>query len=237
VYNVSINNFWRKYILRIRKKPWAEPELKACPFCIQNPDDYKGKWNSIFKNDAPLYVELGCGKGGFISQIALQNLDVNFIAIDMIDAMLGLAKRKLEKAYQEANKPTDNIKIFIKNIEKISETFGNGDVIDRIYINFCNPWDRKNKHQKKRLTHPRQLEQYLTFLAPNGQIFFKTDNDMLFEASLEYFKEMNFDIKYITYDLHQSGFQPNYVTEHENMFSEEGIKIKFLIAERKNINN
>lgn len=221
--------------MRIRKKPWAEPELKACPFCIQNPDEYKGKWNSIFKNDALLYVELGCGKGGFISQIAPQNLDVNFIAIDMIDAMLGLAKRKLEKAYQDINKPTDNIKIFIKNIEKISETFGDGDIIDRIYINFCNPWDRKNKHKKKRLTHPRQLEQYLTFLAPNGQIFFKTDNDMLFEASLEYFKEMNFNIKYITYDLHQSGFQPNYVTEHENMFSEEGIKIKFLIAERQNI--
>jgi tRNA (guanine-N7-)-methyltransferase len=150
----------------------------------------------------------------------------------MIDSMLGLAKRKLEKAYGDRNIPTDNVRIFIKNIEKINEVFGDGDVVDRIYINFCNPWDRKTKHQKRRLTHPRQLEQYLTFLAPSGEIWFKTDNDMLFEHSLEYFKEMGFNVKYVTYDLHKSGFQPNYITEHETMFSEEGIKIKFLIAER-----
>lgn len=218
--------------MRIRRKPWAEPELKACPFCIQNPDEFKGKWNTVFNNSNPIYVELGCGKGGFISQIAPSNLNVNFIAVDMINAMLGLAKRKLEKAYQDINVSPDNVRIFIKNIEKISEVFGDGDTIDRIYINFCNPWDRKNKHKKKRLTHPRQLEQYLTFLAPNGQIWFKTDNDILFEHSIEYFKEMNFNIKYITYDLHQSGFEPNYITEHETMFSEESIKIKFLIAER-----
>ena len=218
--------------MRIRRKPWAEPELKACPFCIQNPDEFKGKWNTVFNNSNPIYVELGCGKGGFISQIAPSNLNVNFIAVDMINAMLGLAKRKLEKAYQDINVSPDNVRIFIKNIEKISEVFGDGDTIDRIYINFCNPWDRKNKHKKKRLTHPRQLEQYLTFLAPNGQIWFKTDNDILFEHSIEYFKEMNFNIKYITYDLHQSGFEPNYITEHETMFSEEGIKIKFLISER-----
>lgn len=223
--------------MRIRRKPWAEPELKACPFCIQNPDDFKGKWNTVFNNDNPIYVELGCGKGGFISQIAPQNLNINFIAVDMIDAMLGLAKRKLEKAYQEKNIPTDNVRIFIKNIERISEVFGDGDIIDRIYINFCNPWDRKNKHKKKRLTHPRQLEQYLTFLSPNGEIYFKTDNDILFEHSIEYFKEMNFNIKYITYDLHESGFEPNYITEHETMFSEEGIKIKFLIAERSTSND
>lgn len=223
--------------MRIRRKPWAEPELKACPFCIQNPDDFKGKWNTVFNNNNPIYVELGCGKGGFISQIAPQNLNINFIAVDMIDAMLGLAKRKLEKAYQEKDILTDNVRIFIKNIEKISEVFGDGDIIDRIYINFCNPWDRKNKHKKKRLTHPRQLEQYLTFLSPNGEIYFKTDNDILFEHSIEYFKEMNFNIKYITYDLHESGFEPNYITEHETMFSEEGIKIKFLIAERSTSND
>lgn len=218
--------------MRIRRKPWAEPELMACPFCIQEPDLLKGNWNKVFKNDAPLYLELGCGKGGFISQIAPQNLNINFIAVDMIDSMLGLAKRKLESAYQERNIPTDNVRIFIKNIEHISEVFGDGDTIQRIYINFCNPWDRKKKHQKRRLTHPRQLQQYLTFLAPDGEIFFKTDSDVLFQASIEYFELMNFNIKYITYDLHNSGFQPNYITEHENMFTEQGIKIKFLIAQR-----
>jgi tRNA (guanine-N7-)-methyltransferase len=218
--------------LRIRRKPWAEPELKACPFCIQEPDQLKGKWKTVFKNEAPIHLELGCGKGGFISQVAPQNLDINYIAVDMIDSMLGLAKRKLETAYADREIPTDNVRIFIKNIERISEVFGDGDTIERIYINFCNPWDRKKKHQKKRLTHPRQLEQYLKFLAPHGEIWFKTDNDILFEHSLEYFNSMGFNVKYTTYDLHNSGFEPNYVTEHENMFSEEGIKIKFLIAER-----
>lgn len=218
--------------MRIRRKPWAESELKACPFCIQEPDKYKGRWSTTFKNQAPIYLELGCGKGGFISQIAPKHPDINFIAVDMVDSMLGLAKRSLEDVYKRENVPTDNIRIFIKNVEYISQTFGNGDSVDRIYINFCNPWDRKKKHRKRRLTHPRQLKQYLTFLAPNGEIHFKTDNDVLFRDSIEYFKEMDFNIKYITYDLHDSGYFDNYVTEHESMFSEEGIKIKFLIAER-----
>ena len=106
-------------------------------------------------------------------------------------------------------------------------------MVDRIYINFCNPWP-KGKHKKRRLTHPRQLESYKTFLASDGLIYFKTDDDELFEESLEYFETSGFEIVKKTYDLHNDMiFEENVVTEHEKMFSEEGIKIKALIAKLK----
>ena len=163
--------------MRIRCKPWAKPELEACEFCINEPESLKGRWDSVFTKKSPLYLELGCGKGGFISQVASANPDVNFIAVDIKNEMLVLAKRKIEEAYKEKNFKTENIKIFIKNIEQINDVFGDGDKIDRIYINFCNPWP-KSKHKKRRLTHFRQLEKYKDFL--NGVLWFNTDDDELF---------------------------------------------------------
>ena len=110
---------------------------------------------------------------------------------------------------------------------------GEQDNIKRIYINFCNPWP-KGKHRKKRLTHTRQLEKYKTFLAPNGEIYFKTDDDDLFNSSLGYFEEAGFEIIKKTYDLHAEPIWENNIeTEHEKMFSEQGIKIKALIARLK----
>lgn len=213
--------------MRIRCKPWAKPELEACKFCINEPESLKGRWDSVFIKKSPLYLELGCGKGGFISQVASANPDINFIAVDIKNEMLVLAKRKIEEAYNEKNLKTENIKIFIKNIEQINDVFGDGDKIDRIYINFCNPWP-KSKHKKRRLTHFRQLEKYKDFL--NGELWFKTDDDELFNESFEYFEQSGFSIKYKTYDLHNSDFKENTVTEHERMFMESGKKIKFLIA-------
>ena len=95
--------------MRIRFKPWARGELEASKFYIDNPEDYKEKWRELFANDKPLHIELGCGKGGFISQIAVYNPDINYIAIDLVDAMLGLAKRKVEEEYKMANREIDNI--------------------------------------------------------------------------------------------------------------------------------
>lgn len=215
--------------MRIRCKPWAKPELNACDFCINEPDKLKGKWKSEFSNDNPIYLELGCGKGGFISQAAPDNLNVNFIAVDIKNEMLVLAKRKLEQAYSEKNLAMDNVRIFIKNVEQIENAFEKSDPIERIYINFCNPWP-KSKHKKRRLTHFRQLMRYKTFL--KGDIYFKTDDDQLFEESFEYFDQAGYKIKYKTYDLHGSEcVGKNYETEHEKMFTEQGKKIKFLIAE------
>lgn len=217
--------------MRIRRKPWVRPELEECPFCIKNPTENKNNWNNVFFKKQPIHIELGCGKGGFISQLAPVSLETNYIALDVKSEMLGLAKRKLESAYKEKNIPVENVLIFTHNIENIDSVFGENDIVERIYINFCNPWPRE-KHKKRRLTHPRQLEKYKVFLKVGGQIRFKTDDDELFEESLEYFKDCGFEIKYITYDLHNSDFSENIVTEHENMFTEMGLKIKFLIAEK-----
>lgn len=218
--------------MRIRRKPWARPELEACDFCIKDLNEVKGKWRQQFKKDQPLHVELGCGKGGFVSQISVKNRDVNYIAIDIKSEMAAYARRKTVAAFKEAGiEEVDNVKLLVHNIEQIDEVFDRSDSIDRIYINFCNPWPR-GKHKKRRLTFPKKLERYKEFLCDTGEIWFKTDDDELFEESLEYFKETGFNLSYITYDLHQSGFEENVETEHERMFSDMGIKIKFLIASK-----
>lgn len=215
--------------MRIRHKPWAKPELEACPFYINDPQAQKGKWQEIFADKSkPLYVELGCGKGGFISQAAPAHPEVNFIAMDIKNEMLVLAKRKLEAAYAEKGAEPDNVRIAIQNIERLELAWDENDRADRIYINFCNPWP-KAKHKKRRLTHTRQLVNYKKFL--RGQLWFKTDDDELFEESFEYFAEAGFRIVYSTHDMHAESPYENFVTEHEKMFSDEGKKIKFLIAE------
>lgn len=217
--------------MRIRYKKWARPELEASPFYIDNPEEWKNKWKTFFKNPGnPIHLELGCGKGQFISNLASENQSINYIAIDLVDAMLGLAKRNVEQMYQEKNLETKNIVLTRFDIERIPLILGEEDQIERIYINFCNPWPR-GKHQKKRLTHTRQLEKYKTFLKKNGEIYFKTDDDELFLASLRYFDESGYEVIRKTYDLHQEPiFEKNIETEHEKMFTEQGIKIKALIA-------
>lgn len=217
--------------MRIRFKPWARPELEASDFYRDNPEELKDKWIKEFKNqNNPINLELGCGKGQFIAQLAVQNPDINYIAIDLVDAMLGLAKRNVEQVYREQNKEVENLILTRFDIERITMILGKQDNIKRIYINFCNPWP-KGKHRKKRLTHTRQLEKYKTFLAEDGEIYFKTDDDDLFNGSLGYFEESGFTIVKKTYDLHAEPIWENNIeTEHEKMFSEQGIKIKALIA-------
>ena len=218
--------------MRMRKKPWARPELESCDFFVIKPSDYKGKWRETFvRKDNPIYLELGCGKGTFMAVHASENKDINYIAIDIKDEVLVLAKRNIEKAFEDKNEVIANVKLMAQEIAIIDEMLSEEDVIDRIYINFCNPWP-KERHKKRRLTHTRQLENYKKFLNDNGEIWFKTDDDELFEESIEYFKESGFNIEYITYDLHSSDFKYNVTTEHEDMFTKQGIKTKFLIARR-----
>ena len=219
--------------MRIRFKPWARPELEASKFYIDNPEDSKGKWKTLYKNIAPLHIELGCGKGSFISKLAVKNDNINYLAIDLVDAMLGLAKRNIEKEYEENQKEIENVYLTRYDIERILNILDKTDEVQRIYINFCNPWPR-GKHHKKRLTHSRQLEKYKQILSENGEIYFKTDDDNLFEDSLVYFEECGFKIEKKTYDLeNEENFWDNIQTEHEKMFMEQGIKIKALIAVKK----
>ncbi|MDO5149431.1 MAG: tRNA (guanosine(46)-N7)-methyltransferase TrmB [Oscillospiraceae bacterium] len=219
--------------MRIRRKPWARPELEACEFCVKNPAELKGKWKHSFIKEQPLHVELGCGKGGFISQVSAANQDINYVAIDIKSEMAAYARRKTVAEFERAGiEKIENVKLLVHNVENISEVFDENDEIDRIYINFCNPWPR-GKHKKRRLTFPKKLMVYKTFLTEDGEIWFKTDDDELFEESVEYFNETGYEITYITRDLHESGFEENTETEHEKMFSDMGIKIKFLIAKPK----
>ena len=240
--------------MRIRFKPWAREELETSPFYIDNPQMLKNKWKTAFNNDYPIYLELGCGKGNFIAKMAYSNKDrfINYVAIDLVDSMLGIAKRNVEKEYGirntlqkenidnelEKQKVVTNLKLTRYDISLISNIFGKEDNVQRIYINFCNPWPR-GKHHKKRLTHPRQLEQYKTFLAKGGYIFFKTDDNYLFEDSIKYFKSAGFNIEKTTYDLaNEQGFwlgEENIETEHEKMFKKDGIKIKALIAKNEDV--
>lgn len=216
--------------MRIRRKKWAKSELEASDFYIDKPDEFIGKWKNKFSKNQPLHIELGCGKGSFIANLASKHREINYIAVDMIEAMLGLSKRNIEKAYNFEN--PENLFLIRANVEQILNVFNKEDDIERIYINFCNPWPKK-KHNKKRLTHTRQLESYKKFLSENGEIYFKTDSDELFEASLEYLQESEFKIIKKTYNLHSDNiFEENIITEHEKMFSEEGIKIKALIAKK-----
>ena len=147
------------------------------------------------------------------------------------------AKRNVEAAYKDANKQVENLALTRFDIERILLILEKQDKIERIYINFCNPWP-KGKHRKKRLTHTRQLEKYKEFLVPGGKIYFKTDDIDLFNSSLIYFKESGFEIIKQTNDLHKEELNfwndiDNIETEHEKMFSEQGIKINALIAKLK----
>ena len=223
--------------MRIRYKKWARPELEASKFYIDAPEEWKGKWKQFFKNpENPIHLELGCGKGSFISQLACKNSNINYIAIDLVDAMLGLAKRNIESMYKEENREINNVYITRYDIDRILNIFEENDKVERIYINFCNPWPR-GKHHKKRLTHSRQLEKYKNFLADGGKIYFKTDDDNLFIDSISYFKDSGFEVEKITYDLAEEkdfwNGESNIETEHEKMFKEQGIKIKALIAKKQ----
>ncbi len=221
--------------MRIRYKPWARKELEESPFYREHPEEIIGNWRKEFKNpENPFFVELGCGKGGFISQKAVKHPENNYLAIDLVDPMLGLAKRKIEEVYKSENKEINNVILTRFDIERIFLILNENDSVDGIYINFCNPWPR-GKHHKKRLTHTKQLENYKKFLKPGAKIYFKTDDNNLFDESLGYFKQAGLKLQKLTRNLEQENdFWENIETEHEKMFNEQGIEIKACILELPN---
>ncbi|WP_373898230.1 tRNA (guanosine(46)-N7)-methyltransferase TrmB [Haloimpatiens sp. FM7315] len=209
--------------MRLRKKWWARPELEKSTAFISEAKSMKGKWQEEFKNSNDIYLELGCGRGGFVSKAALKYPDKNFVAVDLKDEVLIYVLKKIQEEELE------NIRITAMNIMGISEVFDKGEV-KRIYINFCNPWP-KDRHKKRRLTHTKFLSYYKEFIEKGTEIWFKTDDDELFEESLDYFRESGFALKYLTRDLQSEDFKENIVTEYEAKFKAEGVKIKFLVAE------
>lgn len=216
--------------MHMRTKKWAKPELAACPYYIDAPESYRGKWRECFEADAPLHLELGCGKGVSTAAMVADHRDINFIAVDITSNVLGDARRNIYKAF--AGERVTNVMLVRYDISMIERMLSPEDAVERIYINFCNPWTKRQKYAKRRLTHPRQLVQYRAFLAPRGEIWFKTDDIALFCDSLTYFAAAGFELVYLTGDLHAAGFSPNYVSEHEQKFTALGIPIKFVIVRK-----
>lgn len=215
--------------MRIRKKKWAEPELSECRYYVNAPETYRGRWKEFFGNDHPIELEIGCGKCTFVAEKARRNPGINYIAMDIKSDMLGVGRRNIERIFEETGESPKNIALVRCNVEMIDKAIAPEDRIGVMYINFCNPWPRL-KHQKRRLTYPKKLRMYRDFLTKDAVIYFKTDNDELFEDSVGYFSEAGYTVRYITRDLHNSGIQGNIVTEHEQMFTDEGIPIKYLEA-------
>jgi tRNA (guanine-N7-)-methyltransferase len=230
LYNfiIFIGYYTLEESMRVRKKEWARPELEASSFVIITPEEHKGKWNEEFKNANPIYLELGCGTGKFICENAAKNPDINYIGIDIKDEILVYAKRTIEETLYTLDDYPENIRLIPMQIAFIDNVF-NKDEISKIYINFPNPWP-KAKQNKRRLTHSSLLEKYKGFLKLSSEIWFKTDDKTLFEDSQEYFKASDFTIKYLTYDLHKSGFSSNIITEYEEKIASMGMPIMFLIA-------
>lgn len=181
---------------------------------VVNPKEFRGKWSSLFGNNNPIHIEIGMGKGQFLTQLALRNPDINYIGIEKFSSVLLRASEKLETM------ELTNVKIFNIDALLLNEIFDKGE-IERIYLNFSDPWP-KNAHAKRRLTSNRFLPIYETILDSNGEIHFKTDNRLLFEFSLESLNNYGLILSNISLDLHNSNFENNIMTEYEERFSKFG---------------
>ena len=207
----------------MRKKKNCALRMERCSdIWIKNPEENKGKWKEIFKNDNPIHIEIGCGKGNFVTGMAKLYPDVNFIAIEKVEDVIVMA---MEKAVDSG---LTNVLFMDMDAERIEDFFEFGE-IKRIYLNFSDPW-KKNKQAKRRLTHKNFLDRYKKVLREGDYIWFKTDNRNLFEFSLNSFAQENYKLENITLDLHNSGFEGNVVTEYEQRFLDEGAPIYRLEA-------
>ncbi len=211
--------------MRLRNIKGSKEFISASPFVIQTPEDYKGKWSSLFQNQNPLHIEIGMGKGQFIHQLAEKNPQINYIGIEMYSSVLYRALEKREET------DLDNLYFLRFDAKYLEEIFDNGEV-GRIYLNFSDPWP-KERHSKRRLTSPLFLSRYDKILALEGFIQFKTDNRDLFDFSVETVEQSaHWHIDEITYDLHHSEFiEGNIMTEYESRFVAEGKPIcRFVIS-------
>lgn len=203
--------------MRLRKKPWISEALDKYGDLVYKGADsqFQGRWRQLFGRAAPLYVELGTGKGRFISEMAIRFPNVNFIGIEAQQDVLYYGAQKVAAA------DLTNVRLLVFDINNITEIFAPGE-INRLYINFCDPWP-KSRHGKRRLTHRRFLAMYQQLLAPGGAIHFKTDNRDLFDFSLAELTDQGWRVEHVTYDLHNSPYNAgNVMTEYETKFSAFG---------------
>lgn len=206
--------------MRLKKVKNADKIISEGKYYLKDYKSYKGKFNTLFKNNNPIYVEIGMGKGDFIIQNAITFPNINFIGIEKYDSVI-------VRAIQKSNELELNNLFFIKtDALEIDEIFS--QEIDLIYLNFSDPWP-KDRHAKRRLTSPIFLDKYDKIFKQDNHIIMKTDNSELFDYSLTTLKEHGYDIKYISRDLHQENIF-NIMTEYEIKFKSLNIKINKLEA-------
>ncbi|MBQ3378761.1 MAG: tRNA (guanosine(46)-N7)-methyltransferase TrmB [Clostridia bacterium] len=214
--------------MRMRKKKNLGPRFERCEdLLIDEPARYKGRFSELFSRSAPLYLEIGAGKGAFLRKMcARENRDFNYIALEKVPEALIMA---MEKAKAEN---IADVKFISQDAAELSEIFADGEV-SKIFLNFSDPWP-KSRQAKRRLTHESFLKQYETILAPEGEIIFKTDNPRLFEFSLCEFSKCGFILKELTLDLHNSKYaEGNCTTEYEDRFTALGQPIYRVIAAKR----
>lgn len=212
--------------MRLKKVKGAKERIAISTYYVESPENFKGKWQEVFKNNNPIHIEIGMGKGHFILGMAKRNPNINYIGIEMYDSVLVRAVQLLEK--EEMKLP--NLKLLLLDARNVDEVFEKE--IERIYLNFSDPWP-KAKHSKRRLTSEIFLEKYDKILKNDKSIIMKTDNDNLFEFSLEMLAQHGYNLIEVTRDLHSLNDESNVFTEYERKFSEKGVKINRVKAELK----
>ena len=206
--------------MRMRRKKHGPERIAACAeLLINKGDDIK----VAFPNPAfPLCLEIGCGKGGFACGMAAQHHDINIVALERVADVACLALEKAKAAKDD--RPTDNLRFMIADAKDLLEIFPEHS-IDRIFLNFSDPWPKKG-YAKRRLTYADFLKTYRKILVPGGALIQKTDNENLFDFSLEQFEAEGLRTEYVTRDLHNSEYnEGNVMTEYEKNFSSQGMPI------------
>lgn len=209
--------------MRMRKKKNGEARLAACADWQLHSAEELAAFRDANKEKFPIYLEIGCGKGGFICQMARRYPDRQFIAVELVTDALITA---LERAKAEE---IGNLRFINLNANQLTEWFGEGEVKE-LYLNFSDPWPKKG-HAKRRLTYRTFLDIYKQLLGDEGRLCFKTDNRPLFDFSLEEFEAAGWRMEAVTYDLHHSEWmEGNIMTEYEKNFSEQGYPIHRVVA-------
>lgn len=219
--------------MRLRNVRGSREVIAESEYTINQPAEYKGRWKDFFGNDNPIRIEIGMGKGKFITELAVNNPDINYIGIEKYSSVL---IRAVEK-----RKELDIKNLFFIRMDavEICNIFDKGE-IDRIYLNFSDPWP-KDRHAKRRLTSRQFFARYDEILKDGGVVEFKTDNRPLFDFSLEEIPETVFSVEAYTFDLHGEKnsrlFDGNITTEYEEKFVALGNPICKLVAGRRPQNN
>ena len=203
----------------MRRKKNRDARFENCSHLASvTPSENKGKWKEFFGNDNPVHIEIGCGKGAFITALAEQNKNINYVAMEKCLDVIILAMEKINKT------DLKNVCFIHGDANDLLEIFEENEA-ERIYLNFSDPW-KKSRQAKRRLTYRTFLEKYKHILKKDGQVHFKTDNRPLFDFSLEEFDAFGAKVSELTYDLHNSEYnQGNIQTEYEKIFSEKGFTI------------